>query len=70
MNDVASAARSFFVLAQIAKLMDSAHEKNCQWEYEITAGHNNGKGTGGHEIHIVIHPPTGAEMENKPAPVD
>jgi hypothetical protein len=73
MTKLEKAARSFFVLAQISRLLKLAHDQQLQWSYEITANtvddpegkpernqDGSPKFTGGYEIRVTIHPPTGA----------
>jgi hypothetical protein len=66
--------RSFFVLAEAARLLGIAHDEQREWHSEVKANTIDGpdgkperdasgmpKMTGGYEIHIIIHPAGAAQ---------
>jgi hypothetical protein len=72
MTKLENAARSFFTLQECSRLLALAHSEQREWTSEVKANTIDGsdgkpernqdgmpKLTGGYEIHIIIHPPTG-----------
>ena len=61
MNDVNSAARSFFLLTEIADKLQIGHNNGCKLEYEIEeygySRNDNREPRGTIKINIIIHPP-------------
>jgi hypothetical protein len=78
MRRLNKASRSFFVCADVLRLLSLAHDEQREWNSEIRANTIDGpdgkperkangmpKMTGGYEIHIVIHPPKKARSTQR-----
>jgi hypothetical protein len=60
MSTLESAAKAFFLVTEVSRLIRLAHDRGCKWNYEILADMTKDElpqPTGGCEIRVIIHPP-------------